>query len=287
MEKLQENLSKSVPIEPPGADIGAQPSAAAFASPLHVGVPLSHHRAGSTRSDAKELRSSQARPSVDRRPSQRGSTRSTRVICDVNRKGGVGKTTTSFNPAGTLAQKGHQVLLIDMDPMGSLCRSFITHPTRGKSALRSAGWPGRQPGYSGSGGSRIQPDLRSVCGPDPHCYGQHRETTQKCRRDCNVIERSPAGLRGYTVGGEDGEVSPEFEPRKIRISDPFSVVDVNFSDFAVKPLMLSGSRNKNWLKLLRKRIRNMNSRRKQILASQIGQASQKVARLPGDDTRSE
>jgi hypothetical protein len=53
------------------------------------------------------------------------------------------------------------------------------------------------------------------------------------------------------------------------------------------PLVVSGSRNKNWLKLLRKRIRNVSSRCRQILASQISQASQRVARLPRDDTRSE
>jgi len=50
------------------------------------------------------------------------------VICVVNRKGGVGKTTTAFNIAGTLAQKGQQVLLVDMDPMGSLCRSLRIRP---------------------------------------------------------------------------------------------------------------------------------------------------------------
>jgi hypothetical protein len=53
------------------------------------------------------------------------------------------------------------------------------------------------------------------------------------------------------------------------------------------PLVVGGSRNKNWLKLMRKRIRNMSSRCRQILASQIGQASQRVAGLPGDDTRRE
>jgi len=50
------------------------------------------------------------------------------VISVVNRKGGVGKTTTAFNLAGTLSQKGYQVLLIDMDPMGSLCRSLRIRP---------------------------------------------------------------------------------------------------------------------------------------------------------------
>ena len=51
-----------------------------------------------------------------------------RVISVVNRKGGVGKTTTAFNLAGTLAQMGHDVLVMDIDPMGSLCRALGVYP---------------------------------------------------------------------------------------------------------------------------------------------------------------
>jgi len=50
------------------------------------------------------------------------------VLSVLNRKGGVGKTTTAFNLAGTLAARGHTVLLIDIDPMGSLCRSLNIRP---------------------------------------------------------------------------------------------------------------------------------------------------------------
>jgi chromosome partitioning protein len=56
-----------------------------------------------------------------------------RVLCVVNRKGGVGKTTCSFNLAGALAHMGHQVLVVDLDPMGSLCRSLQIFP--GKNTL--------------------------------------------------------------------------------------------------------------------------------------------------------
>ena len=48
-----------------------------------------------------------------------------KVISVVNYKGGVGKTTFVANIAAKLAKEGRKVLLIDLDPQGSLTFSFI------------------------------------------------------------------------------------------------------------------------------------------------------------------
>jgi chromosome partitioning protein len=47
-----------------------------------------------------------------------------RVIAVVNRKGGSAKTVTCFNLAGALAESGQRVLVIDLDPQGSLSKGL-------------------------------------------------------------------------------------------------------------------------------------------------------------------
>lgn len=47
-----------------------------------------------------------------------------RKVAVINQKGGVGKTTTTANMGYMLAQKGHTVTLVDLDPQGSLTMSM-------------------------------------------------------------------------------------------------------------------------------------------------------------------
>ena len=54
-----------------------------------------------------------------------------RVLAISALKGGVGKTTTSVNLAAAAARAGRKVLLVDLDPQGSIAASLGLHAARG------------------------------------------------------------------------------------------------------------------------------------------------------------
>ena len=48
-----------------------------------------------------------------------------KTLANCNRKGGVGKTTSSASIAGAMVQLGFPVLMIDNDPQGDLSKTFL------------------------------------------------------------------------------------------------------------------------------------------------------------------
>lgn len=61
-----------------------------------------------------------------------------RITAVVNQKGGVGKTTTTVNLGGALAELGRRVLVVDLDPQGHLTEAMKVAEAEARATLAAA-----------------------------------------------------------------------------------------------------------------------------------------------------
>ncbi|MBF0339988.1 MAG: ParA family protein [Magnetococcales bacterium] len=120
-----------------------------------------------------------------------------RIIAIVNRKGGVGKTTTAVNLAATMSAAGKRTLLVDFDPQGNATTAFGVQKDNGKpnvydllsgrTSLREAVQP-----IIGDGQLSIIPSTADLSGAEV-------ELVNTRNREFRLRERLKSGERDFDL----------------------------------------------------------------------------------------
>src|ERR1044071_6598855 len=111
------------------------------------------------------------RPNTRSSSTEKGSSLA-RVIAFANQKGGVAKTTTTLNLGVALKEKGHSVLVVDLDPQGNLTMSQGWNPDEIEPSLWHFLVHNPRMGETPGGGGGAAPVARTPPpGPGPAPWG--------------------------------------------------------------------------------------------------------------------
>ena len=139
------------------------------------------------------------------------------IIAVNNQKGGVGKTTLTFNLAKGLAERGHKVLAVDNDPQGNLTSAFLEDPTQLKADILDI--------YQN--GSRVEPEQVT---DNLFLIGSTIHLAKTSDNDFDIIFRLKEGI---------GDLNSEFEFIFIDCLPSFGYLNMaalNASDFVLIPV---------------------------------------------------
>ena len=104
------------------------------------------------------------------------------VLAVVNQKGGVGKTTTVINAGAAIADRGHRVVVIDLDPQGNATSGLGIDPGRERPGVYDVLFGGSSLAEvlveSSNPGLRVAPSHRGLAGAEVELIGERRRESR-------------------------------------------------------------------------------------------------------------
>ncbi|MBO0701989.1 MAG: ParA family protein [Candidatus Dormibacteraeota bacterium] len=104
------------------------------------------------------------------------------MLAVVNQKGGVGKTTTVINAGAAIADRGHAVVVVDLDPQGNATSGLGIDPAREREGVYEVLFGSRPLAdvlvASSNPGLRVAPSHRGLAGAEVELIGEPRRESR-------------------------------------------------------------------------------------------------------------